>query len=133
TRSLKVTPGGNFSSMLGVTTGTATFWTRVYLRRDVDTSPVSVHDTSVLATDGNGDPNAGQHVRIGEHSCQLEINRKSDDKEILSNAVNGVSNYQCSGGITPVKNTWYCLEVFYDGPRSEARAFVGGTARPACL
>jgi hypothetical protein len=131
THSLKVTPGGNFSQMLGVMTGTATFWTRVYLRSEVDTVTVSGHDTFVLATDGNGDPNAGQHIRIGEHSCQLEINRKTDDKEILSDAVNGNSMYMCSGGIAPMKNTWYCLEVFYDGPNSTVRVFVDGTESTA--
>jgi hypothetical protein len=131
THSLKITPGGNFSQMLGVMTGTATFWTRFYLRSEVDTVSVSGHDTFVLATDGNGDPNAGQHIRIGEHSCQLEINRKTDDKEILSDAVNGNSMYMCSGGIAPMKNTWYCMEVFYDGPNSTVRVFVDSTESTA--
>ncbi len=127
TRSLKVTPGSNFSQMLGVTTGSATFWTRVYLRQDIDSKTVTGHDTFVASTDADGDPNKGQYVRVGEHSCQLEINRKSDDKEILSDAVNGASNYACAGGVTFAPNTWYCLETFYDGPNSTARVFVNGT------
>jgi hypothetical protein len=127
THSLKVTPGTNFSTMLGVMTGTPTFWTRVYLRQDVDTKTVTGHDTFITTTDGNGDPNAGAQIRVGEHSCQLEINRASDDKEILSDAVNGTSNYACAGGTTFMPNMWYCLETFYDGPNSSVRVFVNGT------
>jgi hypothetical protein len=126
-RSLKVTPAGNFSQMLGVMTGTATFWTRVFLRQDIDTSTVMGHDTFVAATDAAGDPNSNEQVRIGEHSCQLEINRRSDDKEILSDAVNGTSNYTCAGGTTFAPNTWYCLETFYDGPNKTVRVFVNGS------
>ncbi|MGC4093728.1 MAG: hypothetical protein QM756_38675 [Polyangiaceae bacterium] len=131
TKSLKLPNVSNFSSMLGVTTGTSKFWTRVYIRHDVETSAVTGHDTFVAATDNNGDPNMGEFVRVGEHSCQLELNRKSDDKEILSNAVNGVSNYMCSGGITFKKDTWYCLEVYYDGPGKEVRVFVDNTESTA--
>jgi len=131
THSLAVTPGGNFSQMLGVMTGTPTFWIRLFVRQDINTSVVMGHDTFFAATDGNGDPNAGQMVRIGEHECQLEINRKSDDKEILSDAVNGTSNYACSGGITLTPNTWYCIEAFYDGPNSTVRVFVNGTESTA--
>ena len=77
---------------------------------------------AVAATDGNGDPNMGEHVRIGEHECQLEHNRKSDDKELLSNG----GTYQCSGGIVLAKNAWTCLEAFFNGPSREVRVFVAG-------
>lgn len=127
THSLKVTPGSNFSQMLGVMTGTPTFWTRMYLRQDINTNTVTGHDTFVTATDSNGDPNMGAQIRVGEHSCQLELNRASDDKEILSDATNGTSNYTCAGGITFAPNTWYCLETFYDGPNSTVRVFVNST------
>jgi hypothetical protein len=127
THSLKVTPGSNFSQMLGVMTGTPTFWTRMYLRQDINTNTVMGHDTFVTATDSNGDPNMGAQIRVGEHSCQLELNRASDDKEILSDAMNGTSNYTCAGGITFMPNTWYCLQTFYDGPNSTVRVFVNST------
>lgn len=117
--------GTSFSQMLGVLTGTPTFWTRVYLRSDADVSTIMGHGTYVAVTDNNGDPNLGQHVRVGEHSCQLELNRRSDDKELLTDAPDG-GVYQCSGGIVFAPNTWYCLEGFYDGPRSEVRVFVDG-------
>ncbi len=114
--------GTSFSQMLGVLTGVPSFWVRLYLRSDADMSMIPGHATYVAATDGNGDPNMGEHVRIGEHECQLELNRKSDDKELLSNG----GTYQCSGGIVLAKNAWTCLEAFFNGPSREVRVFVAG-------
>jgi hypothetical protein len=114
--------GTSFSQMLGIPTGTSTFWTRVYLRTDADMSMIPGHATYVAATDGNGDPNMGEHVRVGEHECQLELNRKSDDKELLSNG----GTYQCSGGVVFAKNAWVCLEAFFSGTGREVRVFVAG-------
>jgi len=135
--SLKVTPGSNFSQMLGVETGQPTFWTRVYLQSEtVNTSAVTGHDTFIAGIDNTanggtvakaGDPDNGEQIRIGEHECQLEINRNSDDKEILSDAVDGGSDYVCAGGITFAPGTWYCVETLYDGPNSTVRVFVDGT------
>jgi hypothetical protein len=134
--SLKVTPGSNFSQMLGVLTGTATFWTRMYIQSMIDTSTVTGHDAFVAAIDDTanggklsdaGDPNNGLAIRVGEHSCQLEINNSVGDAEVLSDAVDGNSNYTCAGGVTFAANTWYCLEVFYDGPNSTVRVFVDGS------
>lgn len=119
-RSLKVV-GSGFSQMLGVTVPSK-FWGRVYLRSSTDIQ--MGHNTYVAAgTDGSGDPNNGEYVRIGEHQCQLELNRKSDDKELLSNG----GMYMCSGGVKLVKDTWYCLEFSYDGPGKDVRVFVDGT------
>jgi hypothetical protein len=114
--------GTSFSQMLGVLTNVATFWARVYLRSDADMSTIMGHATYVAATDGNGDPNMGQNVRVGEHVCQLELNRSSDDKELLSNG----GDYNTCKGIAFAPNTWNCLETFYDGPNKEVRVFVNG-------
>ncbi len=119
--SLKVDSNNNFISMLGVATPGPTFWGRVYLRSATDIQ--SGHNTYVAATDGNGDPNNGEQIRIGEHQCQLEVNRRTDDKEKLSNG----GTYMCSGGTKLLANTWYCLEFFYDGPNSALRVFVDKT------
>lgn len=116
--------GIEFSQMLGVATPGPTFWGRVYLMSDTDIQ--NGHNTYVAATDGTGDPNDGEHIRIGEHQCQLEVNRKSDDAEQLSNG----GEYVCSGGFEMTANTWYCLEFFYDGPGSELQVFVDGTEIP---
>lgn len=122
-RSVKVV-GSEFSQMLGVETPGSTFWGRVYLRSDTDIQ--SGHNTYVAATDGDGDPNNGEHIRIGEHQCQLEVNRRTDDAEKLSNG----GTYECSGGVKLSANTWYCLEFFYDGPGSTVQVFVDGTEVP---
>jgi len=122
--SLKVTPGGNFSQMLNVTTGAARFWTRFYLRQDINTNTVMGHDTFVAATDPSANTGNALDIRIGEHECQLELNRSSDDKEILSDAVDGNSSYTCAGGTVFAPNTWYCVEALYDGPNSSVRVFV---------
>jgi hypothetical protein len=122
-RALKVT-GTDSSQMLSVTVPSK-FWGRVYLRSDTDIQ--EGHDTYVAAGTGAGDPNDGTYIRIGEHECQLELNRNTDDKELLSNG----GQYMCSGGVKLLKDTWYCLEFYYDGPGKEARVFVDGTEAAA--
>ena len=115
-RGLKVA-GTDYSQMLGVTVPSK-FWGRVYLRSDTDIQ--DGHNTYVAAAKSTGDPNDGVYIRIGEHKCQLELNRSSDDKELLSNG----GQYMCEGGVKLLKDTWYCLEFLYDGPASEIRVFV---------
>jgi hypothetical protein len=118
-RALKVS-GTDYSQMLGLTVPSR-FWGRVYLRSDTDIQ--EGHNTYVTAGTGTGDPNDGTYIRIGEHECQLELNRNTDDKELLSNG----GMYACQGGVKLVKDTWYCLEFYYDGPGQETRVFVDGS------
>jgi hypothetical protein len=115
---LKVT-GTDFSQMLAVAVPSA-FWGRVYLRSDTDIQ--KGHNTYVAAGTSTGNPNEGTYIRIGEHQCQLELNRSTDDEELLSNG----GNYACEGGVKLLKDTWYCLEFSYDGPGQEIRVFVDG-------
>lgn len=115
-RAMKVV-GSSFSQMLGVAVPSK-FWGRVYLRSDTDIQ--MGHNTYVAAGTGTGDPNDGTYIRIGEHQCQLELNRNTDDKELLSNG----GTYMCEGGVKLVKDTWYCLEFLYDGPGQQTRVFV---------
>lgn len=117
-RSLKVT-GTSFSQMLGVTVPSS-FWGRVYLRSDSDIQ--QGHNTYVAAGTSTGDPNEGTYLRIGEHQCQLELNRNTDDKELLSNG----GTYSCEGGVKLLRDTWYCLEFQFDGVGQETRVFVDG-------
>jgi hypothetical protein len=109
--------GTDSSQMLGVTVPSK-FWGRVYLRSDTDIQ--AGHNTYMAAGTSTGDPNMGTYIRIGEHQCQLELNRNTDDKELLSNG----GTYMCEGGVKLLKDTWYCLEFFYDGPGQEIRVFV---------
>jgi len=122
-QALKVS-GTDFSQMLGVAVPSK-FWGRVYLRSDTDIQ--EGHNTYLAAGTGSddpkklGDPNDGTYIRIGEHECQLELNRNTDDKELLSN---GGMPYACEGGVKLLKDTWYCVEFYYDGPGKEVRVFV---------
>lgn len=118
-RALKVV-GSSFSQMLGVAVPSK-FWGRVYMRSDTDIQ--MGHNTYVAAGTGTGDPNDGTYIRIGEHQCQLELNRNTDDKELLSNG----GMYMCEGGVKLLKDTWYCLEFLYDGPGQQTRVFVDNT------
>ena len=118
-QALKVT-GTDFSQMLGVTVP-AKFWARVYLRSDTDIQ--EGHNTYFTAGTSTGDPNRGTYVRVGEHECQLELNRNTDDKELLSNG----GMYMCQGGVKLLKDTWYCMEAEFDGTGAETRVFVDGT------
>jgi hypothetical protein len=118
-QALKVT-GTDFSQMLGVTVP-AKFWARLYLRSDTDIQ--EGHNTYFTAGTSTGDPNMGTYIRVGEHECQLELNRNTDDKELLSNG----GMYMCQGGVKLFKDTWYCMEAEFDGTGAETRVFVDGT------
>lgn len=119
TRSVKVQSMG-FTQMLAVPVPAKTFYGRVYLTSDTPMNPG--HNTYIAAGEGDGDPNHGEWIRIGEHREQLEINRKSDDKELLSSG-----DYNSLEGATQMAaDTWYCLEFLYDGPGQTVRIWVDG-------
>jgi hypothetical protein len=111
--------GTDSSQMLAVAVPSK-FWGRVYVRSDTDIQ--EAHDTYLAVGTGSGDPNDGTYIRIGEHECQLELNRNTDDKELLSNG----GQYMCQGGVKLLKDTWYCLEFYFDGPGQETRIVVDG-------
>lgn len=122
-QSIKVTSMG-FTQMLAVEVPASKFYGRVYISSD---TPMNAgHNTYINAGEGDGDPNSGEWIRIGEHREQLEINRKSDDKEFLSsgdyNSLEGATQFEA--------NTWYCLEFLFDGPGSEVRVWVEGEEVP---
>jgi hypothetical protein len=117
TTSVKV-QSTNFTQMLATPVPGPRFYARVYLTSDTPMNPG--HNTYINAGEGDGDPNHGEWVRVGEHREQLELNRKSDDKELLSSG-----DYNSLEGATQLAaDRWYCLEVLYDGPGSEVRVWV---------
>ena len=117
--SIKVT-SSQFTQMLATPVPGPAFYGRVYLMSDTPMNPG--HNTYINAGEGDGDPNHGEWIRIGEHREQLEINRKSDDAEILSSG-----DYNSLDGATQLApNTWYCLEFLFDGPNKEVRVWVDG-------
>lgn len=120
-QSVKVS-ANNFTQMLATAVPATKFYGRVYISSD---TPMNAgHNTYINAGEGDGDPNNGEWIRIGEHREQLEINRKSDDAELLSSG-----DYNSLQGATQLlANTWYCLEFLFDGPGKEVRVWVDGQA-----
>lgn len=120
-QSVKVT-STNFTQMLATAVPGPKFYGRVYISSD---TPMNAgHNTYLNAGEGDGDPNHGEWIRIGEHREQLELNRKSDDAELLSSG-----DYNSLEGATQLKaDTWYCLEFLFDGPGKEVRVWVDGQA-----
>ena len=117
TTSVKV-QSTNFTQMLATPVPGPRFYVRVYLTSDTPMNPG--HNTYINAGEGDGDPNHGEWIRVGEHREQLELNRKSDDKELLSSG-----DYNSLEGATQLAaDQWYCLEVLYDGPGSEVRVWI---------
>ena len=115
--SVKVESMG-FTQMLATPVPASRFHVRLYLMSD---TPMNMgHNTFINAGEGDGDPNPLPVVRVGEHRQQLELNRKSDDHELLSSG-----DYDSLEGATQLmEDTWYCLEVLYDGPGSQVRVWV---------
>lgn len=119
TGSLRAT-GLGFTTMLGIPVPGPVFHGRVYLTSD---TPMNEgHNTYIAAGEGTGDPNTGEWIRIGEHRQQLEINRRSDDAELLSS---GDYN-SLEGAVQLQPDVWYCLEFRYDGPGREVQIWVDG-------
>lgn len=121
TQSVKVTASG-FTQMLATDVPAPRFYGRVYIMSDTPMNPG--HNTYINAGEGDGDPNHGEWVRIGEHRAQLEINRKSDDAELLSSG-----DYNSLDGATQfAPDVWYCVEFLFDGPGREVEIWVDGDA-----
>lgn len=118
-QSVRVTSGG-FTQMLAIPVPGPTFYGRVYLTSDTPMN--NGHNTYLNAGEGDGDPNHGEWIRIGEHRTQLEVNRKSDDAELLSSG-----DYNSLEGATQLApDTWHCLEFLFDGPGQQVRVWVDG-------
>jgi len=96
------------------------FWIRV------SAEFTSAHATFVEA--GPDDTSNQNEIRLGFHVNQLEVNRMPSDAEQLSNG----GNYNDpTGGIHFTPNTWYCLEVLFDGAHDELRVWFQDTEVPA--
>ena len=100
--------------------GAAADFTQAVKRRVDD--PVA-HFGLGLAYSGQGKDEAA----LQELDRTINLNRNTDDKELLSNG----GQYMCQGGVKLLKDTWYCLEFYFDGPGQETRILVDGTEVPA--
>jgi len=131
-QSVKVNAGsGNFFK---VVPPSSDFWARVFIRSNGDSNGFGfggnnqgfarAHGVLLKGTEG------GAQMRVGDHRCQLEINRDGgnghlgDDLEMTSGSY-GDNNSVCNEtfGARMEVNQWYCLEVHFNGPDSEVQVF----------
>ncbi len=112
------------------------FWARVFIKSSGDMGEYASdwggdaqgfarpHGTLIRGLDG------AAQMRIGDHRCQLEINRDQgpghlgDDLEMTSGSY-GDNDTVCAEefGARMEPDTWYCLEVHFNGPESEIQVF----------
>ncbi|XXU49012.1 hypothetical protein WME75_13140 [Sorangium sp. So ce1014] len=119
--SLHVKPGvsGYDWRMLSVDTPGPTFWVRLYVRSSVDIGQ-SGHNAYFQAMTGDGDPNAGDNVEIAEQFCQILLNLH--DELVLSEGATAM----CGSGTKLPKDTWHCMEAYFDGPQGNVQVYANG-------
>lgn len=122
THALKVKPGaGGYDwRMLGVPAPGPTFWVRLYMRSDVDIGQAE-HNAYFQAMTGDGEPNTGDNVEVAEQYCQVVLNLHDD--VVLSK---GGSTACGSGGVLLPKNTWHCMEAYFDGTKGVVQVYANG-------
>jgi hypothetical protein len=99
------------------------FWARVFIRGN----PGQVYPAHAFSR-GHGTylkTEGSEEMRIGDHRCQLEINRRSDDFEMSSGFYGSAQQEPCQQtyGARMKPNTWYCLEAHFNGPDREVQVF----------
>jgi hypothetical protein len=122
-QALMVKPTGSTGysyRILSVPAPAPTFWARLYVRSDVDLGQPD-HNAFFGASTGSGDQNDGEIMEVAEQYCQVVMNLKDD--VVLS--VGGMA--ACgSGGKLLAKDTWHCMEAFFDGPNGAVQVFSDG-------
>ncbi len=112
------------------------FWARVFVRSSGDRAGVSFGGDSQGFARAHGvllrGEDGGQHLRVGDHRCQLEINRDGsgmhahldDDLEMTSGSY-GSDDSVCMEefGARMQPELWYCLEVHFNGDDNEVQVF----------
>ena len=121
TQALEVTGASGYTwNMLSVPAPAASFWVRLYLRSSVDIGQ-SEHNSYYQAMTGDGEPNAGDNVEVSEQYCQVVLNLHDD--VVVSTAGTAV----CGSGVPPLaKDTWHCMETFFDGPNGGVQVYADG-------
>ncbi len=112
------------------------FWARVFLRSSGDQAGSSYGGDDQGFARAHGvilrGEDAGHHLRIGDHRCQLEINRDgdgpfahlSDDLELTSGQYGDDADVcRETFGARMQPDTWYCLEVHFNGDGNEVQVF----------
>jgi hypothetical protein len=119
-QALMVKPTGSSGysfRMLSVPAPAPSFWVRLYVRSDQDLGQAE-HNAFFGASTGTGDQNSGDVMEVAEQYCQIVMNLHDD--VVLS--VGGMA--ACgSGGKLLAKDTWHCMEAFFDGPNGKVQVF----------
>jgi hypothetical protein len=106
--------------MLSVPAPAASFWVRLYLRSSVDIGQ-SEHNSYYQAMTGDGEPNAGDNVEVSEQYCQVVLNLHDDV------VVSTGGTAACGSGVPPLaKDTWHCMETFFDGTNGGVQVYADG-------
>jgi hypothetical protein len=119
-QALEVINTGEYWAMLSVPVSSPTFWSRLYVRSDQDMGQTE-HNAFFMAMTGNGDQNGGDNVEIAEQYCQVVLN-------LHDNVVTTIGGMQaCGTGIPPLaKDTWHCMEAYFDGPNGNVQVYADG-------
>lgn len=118
-QSLMVKPTGSsgYSFRMLAVPAAASFWVRLYVRSDEDLGQ-SEHNAFFGASTGSGDQNEGDLMEVAEQYCQVVMNLHDD----VVVSVGGTM--ACgSGGKLLAKDTWHCMEAFFDGPNGKVQVW----------
>jgi hypothetical protein len=122
-QALMVKPTGSSGysyRILSVPAPAPSFWVRLYVRSDQDLGQAE-HNAFFGASTGTGDQNSGEIMEVAEQYCQVVMNLKDD--VVLS--IGGMA--ACNGGGKLLaKDTWHCMEAFFDGPNGAVQVFSDG-------
>ncbi|MFZ5892102.1 MAG: hypothetical protein ACOY0T_13685 [Myxococcota bacterium] len=113
---------GGAYKMLAVPSGGSKFWVRMYIRSDKDLGDIK-HNVlaQAAATDS---PNDTPHMEFGE---DVGISWHFDDSAIRWPMDYGRLSNGTTKPYTLAKDTWHCVELYFDGEAKVHRAFVNGT------
>jgi hypothetical protein len=117
TKSFKVnSPGAFHFRMLGVTVP-QTFWIRVHIKSDQDIGQDG-HNAFIQAMTDPNYHNSTHSVEISEQFGCIILN----DHDALFPTGN-----TCTVNTALAKNTWHCMEAFFDGATGNVQVYANGT------
>ncbi len=121
TKSFQVKPTGTNGysfRLLSVPVPGPSYWVRLWVRSDQDFGQEG-HNSFFGASTTNGDQNTGDLTEVSEQFCQVVLNLHDD--VVLS--IGGTA--ACgSPGIKLPKDTWHCMEAFFDGPTGGVQVYA---------
>jgi hypothetical protein len=119
-QALELPSSSEYWRMLSWPLPASTFWARVYVRSSVELGQ-NDHNAFLMAMTGDGDQNGGDNVEVAEQYCQVVLNLH-DDVVVTSGGTPA-----CNTGKPPLaKDTWHCMEAFFDGPNGAVQIYADG-------